>query len=42
MWWYIELNFLKKTEYTVRYRAMIYKVVVQTVLLYESKSWVIT
>ena len=41
-WWRMMENFLVKAVATVRSRAMMYKSVLQTILIYESRSWVVT
>ena len=41
-WWGMVAKLLAKTGATVREHAIMYKTVVQTVLLYRSKSWVVT
>ena len=40
--WVVVAKVLTKTGATVRAQEIIYKVVLQTVLLYESDSWVVT
>ena len=41
-WWGVVAKMSKMTGEKVRGRAMLYKVVVQTVFLYGNESWVVT
>ena len=40
-WWWMLKKLLTKTGATVQAQAMMYKSLVQTVLIYESESWVV-
>ena len=40
-WWWMLKKLLTKTGATVQAQAMMYKALVQTVLIYESETWVV-